>query len=190
MAAARGQVAPAQRDDPCAAAWLAPYPLVSGPLSGGAWTPCRFFPPSLGGRSVSTAPVLWLRTVPRTRTKRASSSSSGSGDGAGAELCCVGDGRRPVIVVCRSLRKDGNGHSAVLMKCPGRISCEPNTASAGENSLSSLKEALMPSITQGSGRASRRRPPGTTRRPSAACGTAGLIRLIEGGMLSWVSVGC
>jgi hypothetical protein len=82
--------------------------------------------------------------------KRASSSSSGSVDGAGAELCCVGDGRRPVIVVCRSLRKDGNGDSAVLMKCPGRISCEPNTTSAGENSLSSLKEALMPSITQGS----------------------------------------
>jgi hypothetical protein len=27
--------------------------------------------------------------------------------------------------------------------------CKPNTASAGENSLSSLKEALMPSITQG-----------------------------------------
>ena len=35
-AAARGQVAPAQRGDPCAAALPAPYPLVSGPLSGGA----------------------------------------------------------------------------------------------------------------------------------------------------------
>ncbi len=56
---------------------------------------------------------------------------------------------RPVIVVCRSLRKDGDCDSAVLMNCPGRISCEPNTTSAGENSLSSLKEALLPSITQG-----------------------------------------
>ncbi len=37
----------------------------------------------------------------------------------------------------------------VLINCPGRISCEPNTASAGENLLSSLKEALMLSITQG-----------------------------------------
>ena len=52
-------------------------------------------------------------------------------------------------MVCRSLRKDGNGDFTVLMKCPGRISCEPNTPSPGENSLSSLKEALMPSITQG-----------------------------------------
>jgi hypothetical protein len=87
----------------------------------------------------------------QTRTKRASSSSSGSVDGAGAELCPVGGGGRPVIVVCRSLRKDGDGDgdSAVLMNCPGRISCEPNTASGGENYLSSLKEALMPSITQG-----------------------------------------
>ncbi len=81
--------------------------------------------------------------------KRASSSSSGSVDGAGAKLCRVSGGGRPVIVVCRSLRKDGDGDSAVLMNCPGRISCKPNTASAGENSLSSLKEALMPSITQG-----------------------------------------
>jgi hypothetical protein len=32
---------------------------------------------------------------------------------------------------------------------PGRISCEPNTTSAGEYLPSSLKEALMPSITQG-----------------------------------------
>jgi hypothetical protein len=55
----------------------------------------------------------------------------------------------PVILVCRSLRKDSDGDSAVLMNCPGRISCELNIASAGENSLSSLKEALMPSITQG-----------------------------------------
>jgi hypothetical protein len=93
-------------------------------------------------------------------------------------------------VVYRSLRKDGNGDFTVLMKCPGRISCQPNTASAGENSLSSLKEALMPSITQESGRASRWRPPGTTRRPSVACGTSRLIRLIEGGMLLWVSAGC
>jgi len=64
-------------------------------------------------------------------------------------LCRVGGGRRPVIVVCRSLRKDGDGDSAMMMNCPGRISCEPNTASASENSLSSLKEALIPSITQG-----------------------------------------
>jgi hypothetical protein len=85
----------------------------------------------------------------RTRTKRASRSSSGNVDGAGAELCRIGGGGRPVIVVCRSLRKDGDGDSAVLMNCPGRISCEPNTASTGENSLSSLKETLMPSITQG-----------------------------------------
>ncbi len=80
---------------------------------------------------------------------RASSSSSGSVGGAGAELCRVGGGGRPVIVVCRSLRKDGDGDSAVLTNWPGRISCEPNTASAGENSLSSLNEALMPSITHG-----------------------------------------
>ncbi len=52
-------------------------------------------------------------------------------------------------VACRSLRKDGDGYSAVLMNWPGRISCEPNTASTGENSLSSLNEALMPSITHG-----------------------------------------
>jgi hypothetical protein len=52
-------------------------------------------------------------------------------------------------MVCRSLRKDGDGDSAVMMNCPGRISCEPNTVSASENSLSSLKEALIPSITQG-----------------------------------------
>jgi hypothetical protein len=31
-AAARGQVAPAQRGDPCAAALLAPCPLASWPL--------------------------------------------------------------------------------------------------------------------------------------------------------------
>ncbi len=85
----------------------------------------------------------------RTRTKQASRSSSGSEDGAGAELCRIGGGGRPVIVVCRLLRKDGDGDSAMLMNFPGRISCEPNTASAGENSLSSLKEALLPSITQG-----------------------------------------
>ncbi len=53
-----------------------------------------------------------------------------------------------VIVVCRSLRKDGDGDSAVLMNCPARISCEPNTVSASENSLSSLKDALKPSITR------------------------------------------
>jgi hypothetical protein len=53
------------------------------------------------------------------------------------------------MVVCRSLRKDGDGDSAVLMNWPGRISCEQNTASAGENLLSYLNEALMPSITHG-----------------------------------------
>ncbi len=62
-------------------------------------------------------------------------------------MCRVGGGGRPVIVICRSLRKDGDW--AVLMNCPGRISCEPYTASAGENSLSSLKAALIPSSTQG-----------------------------------------
>ncbi len=53
------------------------------------------------------------------------------------------------MVVCRSLRKDGDGDSAVLTNWSGRTSCELNTASAGENSLSSLNEAMMPSITQG-----------------------------------------
>ncbi len=28
------------------------------PLSGGVWTPCRFYPPSRGGRSVLTTPAL------------------------------------------------------------------------------------------------------------------------------------
>ncbi len=51
------------------------------------------------------------------------------------------------MVVCRSLRKDGD--STVLINWPGRNSYEPNMASAGENSLSSLNEALMPSITHG-----------------------------------------
>jgi hypothetical protein len=46
------------------------------------------------------------------------------------------------MVVCRSLRKVGNSDSAVLMNRPGRISCEPNTASAGEISLSSLNEGF------------------------------------------------
>ena len=45
--------------------------------------------------------------------------------------------------------KDGDGDSAVLMNGPGRISCEPNTASAGENSLSSRTDALIPIITHG-----------------------------------------
>jgi hypothetical protein len=58
LAVARGQVAPAQRGDTCPAAWLAPYLLVSGPLSGRVWTPCRFSPPSLGERNVLTAPAL------------------------------------------------------------------------------------------------------------------------------------
>jgi hypothetical protein len=53
------------------------------------------------------------------------------------------------MVVCRSLRKDGDCDSSVLMNWPGRIICEPNTASAGENLLSSLNEARMPSITHG-----------------------------------------
>ena len=65
--------------------------------------------------------------------KPCSSSSSGSVDGAGAELCRVGGGGRPVMVVCRSLRKDRDGDSSVLMNLPGRITCEPNTASAVEN---------------------------------------------------------
>jgi hypothetical protein len=53
------------------------------------------------------------------------------------------------MVVCRSLRKDRDGDSAVLMNWLGRISCEPNVASTDENSLSSLNEALMPSVTHG-----------------------------------------
>jgi hypothetical protein len=64
-------------------------------------------------------------------------------------LCRAGGGGRPVIVVCSSLRKDGDGNSAVLMNCPGRTSCEPYTASAGENSLSSRKAVRIPSNTQG-----------------------------------------
>jgi hypothetical protein len=56
--------------------------------------------------------------------KRASSSSSGSVDGAGAGLCRVGGGGRPVLVVCRSLRNDGDGDLAVLT-WPGRISPGP-----------------------------------------------------------------
>jgi hypothetical protein len=81
--------------------------------------------------------------------KRASCSSSSSVDGAGAELCRVDGGGGPVMVFIRSLRKDGKGGLALLMNWPGRTSCEPNIASAGENSLSSLNEALMPSITHG-----------------------------------------
>ncbi len=50
--------APAQRGNPCAAAWLALFLLVSGPLSGRVWTSCRFSPPSLGERNVLTAPAL------------------------------------------------------------------------------------------------------------------------------------
>ncbi len=57
-AAALGQVAPAQRGDPCAGAWLAPYLPVSGLPWGGVWTPCRFSHPSLGERNVLTAPAL------------------------------------------------------------------------------------------------------------------------------------
>ncbi len=64
-------------------------------------------------------------------------------------MCRVGGGGQPAMVVYRSLRKVGDGDSTVLMNWPGRISCEPNMASAGENSLSSLNEALMPSITHG-----------------------------------------
>ena len=67
----------------------------------------------------------------------------------GLEPRRAGGGGRPVIVVCSSLRKDGNGDSAVLMNCPGRTSCEPYTASAGENSLASRKAVRMPSNTQG-----------------------------------------
>ena len=81
--------------------------------------------------------------------KQASSSSSGRADGAGAALCHAGGGGQPVIVVCNSLRKDGDGDSAVLMNCPGRTSCEPYTASAGENLLSFRKAVLIPSSTQG-----------------------------------------
>ncbi len=53
------------------------------------------------------------------------------------------------MVVCRSLRKDGDSDSVELINWPGRISCEPNRASTAENLLSSLNEALMPSITHG-----------------------------------------
>jgi hypothetical protein len=51
-------VAPAQRGDPCAAAWLVPYLPVSGLLLGGVWIPCLFSRPSLGERNVLTAPAL------------------------------------------------------------------------------------------------------------------------------------
>ncbi len=44
-------------------------------------------------------------------------------------------------------RKDGN--SAVATNWPSRTSCERSTASARENSLSSLKVALTPNISQG-----------------------------------------
>jgi hypothetical protein len=53
--------------------------------------------------------------------KRASSSSSGRADEAVAALCRAGGGGRPVIVVCSSLRKDGDGDSAVLMLGPGVV---------------------------------------------------------------------
>ncbi len=52
-------------------------------------------------------------------------------------------------MVCSSLRKDGDGDSAVLKNCPGKTSCEPYTTSAGENLLSSRKAVLIPSSTQG-----------------------------------------
>ncbi len=58
LAAVRGQVAPAQWGDPCAVAWLVPYLLEFGPVSGRVWTPCRFYRPSLGERNVLTAPAL------------------------------------------------------------------------------------------------------------------------------------
>jgi hypothetical protein len=123
-AAMHGQVAPAQRGDPCAVAWLVLCLSVSWLLSGGVSRPCRSSRPSLGGRNVLSAPaqhlvrsiVDWgqrrLRTVRRTSIKRASSKSSGSVDGAGAQSVVAGG--RPAMVVCRSLRKDGNGDSAVL----------------------------------------------------------------------------
>ncbi len=154
--------------------------------------------PSRAGRSELTAPALCrgrrksataASASLRTRTKRASSSSSGRVDGARAALCRAGSGGRPVIVVCSSLRKDGDGDSAVLMNCPGRTSCKPYTPSAGENSLSSQKAVLIPAAPKGGGHASRRRRPGNAGRPSAACGTARLTRLTEGGMLSWASAG-
>jgi hypothetical protein len=102
----------------------------------------------VGSTVEAAAPVAGAPSL-RTRTKRASSSSSGSADGAGAALCRAGGGGRPVIVVCSSQRKVGDGDSAVSMNCPGRTSCELYTASAGENSLSSRKAVLIPSSTQG-----------------------------------------
>jgi hypothetical protein len=55
--------------------------------------------------------------------KLASSSSSGSVDGAGAELCRVGGGGRRVIVVCRSLRKDGDSGVWVVRPEVGDLEC-------------------------------------------------------------------
>ncbi len=62
-----------------------------------------------------------------------------------------GDGEleRPAMVFCSSSRKDGDDELAVLTNWPGRISEEPNTASAGENSLFLRKAAQTPSITCG-----------------------------------------
>jgi hypothetical protein len=50
-------------------------------------------------------------------------------------LSCAGSAvvGGPAMSVCRSSRKDGDGDSTVSTNWPGRISCEPNTASAGEN---------------------------------------------------------
>jgi len=56
-AVTRGHVAPAQRGDPCAAAWLALYLPVSGLPWGGVWTPCRFSRPSLGKKCVDRSSI-------------------------------------------------------------------------------------------------------------------------------------
>jgi hypothetical protein len=122
--------------------------------------------------------------------KRASSSSSGSVDGAGAVLCRAGSGGRPVIVVCSSLRKDGNGDLAVFMNCPGRNSCEPYTSSAGENSLSSLLAALIPSSTQGRWLCQLAAAARDLKASFSRLWNRLPIRLTEGGMLLWASAGC
>jgi hypothetical protein len=101
-------------------------------------------------------------------------------------LCCVGGGERPAMVVCRSSRKESDGDSAVSTNWPGMTSCVPNTASAGENSLSSRKVARIPNITPG--------------RPSCQTAAAGLDLRVSfnhlwnlstssnaGGMQWWVS---
>jgi hypothetical protein len=59
---------------------------------------------------VLTAPALGkVCCRPGTAADQHAHNSSGSVDGSGAELCRFGDSGQPAMVVCRSLRKDGDG---------------------------------------------------------------------------------